>query len=103
MKSIIGRISGRDNFSSSFFHFSGGLSASVFNTPSVEPVIVGWSVLLESSGFSEIGPFWWGAFAGFFQESGESGDEVGLVDVFDTDHFGCFFKVFLQSVSVSST
>ena len=66
-------------------------SASVFNTPSVEPVIVGWGHLFEGGGLGEIGPFWWGAFAGFFQESGESGDEVGLVDVFDTDHFGCIF------------
>ena len=64
------------------------ISASVFNTPSVKPVIVSWSELLVASGLGVVGPFWDGHFAGFLQESGEGDDEVGLVDIFDADHFG---------------
>ena len=64
------------------------ISASVFNTPSVKPVIVSWSELLVASGFGVAGPFWDGHFAGFLQESSEGDDEVGLVDIFDADHFG---------------
>merc|ERR1712026_147206 len=53
----------------------------------VEPVVVVGRQLLASVGFTVVGPFGGSHATLFFEEGAEGEDKVGLVDVFDTDHF----------------
>merc|ERR1712048_314093 len=56
----------------------------------IKPVVVVGRQLFAGVGFAVVGPFGGSHAALFFEEGAEGEDEVGLVDVFDTDHIWVF-------------